>query len=478
MLDAKRIRENPEALRQALVSRNADTTVVDTLIAIDESRRALMQKSEARQATRNRLSGFLPLFQQIIKSPADALDAFVAERVAPFCDGFAQGTDEFEAKRLLLEAAGLQKSGELTADRQAALREAFMSLVKKDDGTEDKTALYALEAEYQNILLSIPNMPHHSVPVGRDESCNAVVRTVGTPRAFAFSPLAHWDLGLDLGIFDWDAAAKVTGSRFTFYRGLGARLERAIYTLMLDVHTEQNGYTEILPPYLVHRRSMVGTGQLPKFEEDAFKIANTDYFLIPTAEVPVTNMHRDDILDAEKLPLKYCAYSACFRAEAGSAGRDTRGIIRQHQFNKVELVQFANPNDSYDVLEKLTANAESILKLLELPYRVVALCTGDLGFASAKTYDLEVWMPSYNRYVEISSCSNFEEFQARRANIRFRSGKDKPQFVHTLNGSGLAVGRTLAAILENFQSEDGSIEIPNALRPYMGGRDRLVRRTT
>jgi seryl-tRNA synthetase len=285
-------------------------------------------------------------------------------------------------------------------------------------------------------------------------------------------------LGLDLGIFDWDAAAKVTGSRFTFYRGLGARLERAIYTLMLDVHTEQNGYTEILPPYLVHRRSMVGTGQLPKFEEDAFKIANTDYFLIPTAEVPVTNMHRDDILDAEKLPLKYCAYSACFRAEAGSAGRDTRGIIRQHQFNKVELVQFANPNDSYDVLEKLTANAESILKLLELPYRVVALCTGDLGFASAKTYDLEVWMPSYNRYVEISSCSNFEEFQARRANIRFRSGKDKPQFVHTLNGSGLAVGRTLAAILENFQSEDGSIEIPNALRPYMGGRDRLVRRTT
>ncbi len=465
MLDARRIRENPQELREALQHRNADTAVVDTLMALDEQRRKLMQQSENKQATRNRLSGFMPVFQQLVK--ASDTDA-VASRIQSFCEGFPVESDEYAARLLLEQAYQAKRNGALDDAAQQMIKDAFMALVKKEDAAEEKAALDEIEQRYQDILLSIPNIPHKSVPIGKDDSENVLQRVWGTPRRFEFEPQAHWDIGLKLGIFDWDAAGKVTGSRFTFYKGLGARLERSIYMFMLDTHTEQSGYTEIFPPYMVHRRSMMGTGQLPKFEEDAFKVAGTDYFLIPTAEVPVTNMHREDILDRDKLPICYCAYSACFRAEAGSAGRDTRGIIRQHQFNKVELVHFADPDNSYEQLEVLTKNAEKILQLLELPYRVVALSTGDMGFSSAKTYDIEVWMPSYNRYVEISSCSNFEDFQARRANIRCRSGKDRPVYVHTLNGSGLAVGRTLAAILENCQNEDGTVTIPKALRPYMG----------
>ncbi len=307
------------------------------------------------------------------------------------------------------------------------------------------------------------------MPEGADDSENLELRRSGEPREFPFEPQAHWDIGRALGILDPDTAAKVTGARFHFLRGAGARLERSVYNFFLNYHTEKNGYSEVFPPYMVNRDSMTGTGQLPKFEEDAFKVTNNDYFLIPTAEVPVTNMHRDEILDGGKLPVKYCAYSACFRAEAGSAGRDTRGLIRQHQFNKVELVKFADPEKSYEELESLTRDAESVLQALGLPYRVVRLCTGDLGFSSAMTYDIEVWMPSYGRYVEISSCSNFEDFQARRANIRFRRTPDaKPEFVHTLNGSGVAVGRTVAAILENYQNEDGTVTVPEVLRPYMG----------
>ena len=295
------------------------------------------------------------------------------------------------------------------------------------------------------------------------------------PTEFDFEPKAHWDLGEDLGILDAATAAKITGTRFTVYKGAGAQLERAVINFYLDTHTNQNGYTEIFPPFMVHRNSMVGTGQLPKFEEDAFKVANTDYFMVPTAEVPVTNMHRDEILEGEKLPLKYCAYTACFRAEAGSAGRDTRGLIRQHQFNKVELVKFTKPEDSYEELEKLVADAESVLKLLQLPYRVVKICIGDLGFTAAMKYDIEVWMPSYNRFVEISSCSNFEDFQARRANIKFKNSiKEKAQLVHTLNGSGVAIGRTVAAILENYQNADGSVTVPEILRPYMGGKEVIL----
>ena len=318
-------------------------------------------------------------------------------------------------------------------------------------------------------MLTIPNIPDASVPDGDTDEDNVEIRKFGEPKNFGFEPKAHWDLGKDLGILDPDTAAKITGTRFTVYKDLGARLERAVINYYLDTHTDKNGYTEVFPPFMVHRNSMVGTGQLPKFEEDAFRVANNDCFLIPTAEVPVTNMYRHDILDGAKLPLSFCAYSACFRAEAGSAGRDTRGLIRQHQFNKVELVKFTTPETSYQELEKLTNDAERVLQGLGLPYRVVRLCSGDLGFSSAKTYDIEVWMPSYNRYVEISSCSNFMDFQARRANIRFRDGaKGKPEYVHTLNGSGLAIGRTTAAILENYQRADGSIEVPEVLRKYMG----------
>ncbi|MBC1273067.1 serine--tRNA ligase [Listeria booriae] len=330
--------------------------------------------------------------------------------------------------------------------------------------------LNEIDEKLRNILLAIPNIPHESTPIGETEDDNVEVRKWGEIRTFDFEPKAHWDLGTDLGILDFENAAKVAGSRFVFYKKLGARLERALINFMMDLHATEHGYDEMLPPYMVDRDSMTGTGQLPKFEEDAFLIEKEDYFLIPTAEVPVTNYHRDQIMSADDLPQKYTAYSACFRSEAGSAGRDTRGLIRQHQFNKVEMVQFVKPEDSYAALEALTDNAEDVLRRLELPYRVLSMCTADLGFTAAKKYDIEVWIPSGDSYREISSCSNFEAFQARRANIRFRREPGaKPEFVHTLNGSGLAIGRTVAAILENYQLEDGSVAIPKVLQGYMGG---------
>jgi seryl-tRNA synthetase len=322
-------------------------------------------------------------------------------------------------------------------------------------------------AKLNDIMTRIPNIPSSTVPIGKDSNDNVEVRRFLTPTVKSFPLKAHWDLGESLKIFNWQESAKITGARFTVYHDLGARLERAIMNFMLDTHTA-NGYTEIFPPFMVNKDSMFGTGQLPKFAEDMFAIAGTNYYLVPTAEVPVTNLFRDDILNVNQLPVCYCAYTACFRGEAGSAGRDTRGLIRQHQFNKVELVKFAYPENSYNELESLTNEAEKILQLLKLPYRVVALCTGDLGFGSAKTYDLEVWMPSYNRYVEISSCSNYEDFQARRANIKFRDENGRLRYVHTLNGSGLAIGRTTAAIVENYQNEDGSITVPEVLRKYIG----------
>lgn len=360
------------------------------------------------------------------------------------------------------EVGRRKKNGE---DAEALILE-MREVGQKIKGFEEQLA--DLEQKMQAVMYEIPNIPHESVPVGKDEEANVQVRSWGTPRVFDFEPLPHYEIGEKLDVLDFARAAKVTGARFTFYKGLGAKLERALISFMLDRHTRK-GYTEILPPYMVHRTSMFGTGQLPKFEEDAFKITGTEYFLIPTAEVPVTNLYRDEILDGEKLPIYHCAYSACFRSEAGSAGRDTRGLIRQHQFNKVELVKFSLPENSYEELEKLTRDAEAILQELELPYRVMALSTGDLGFSSAKTYDLEVWLPSFNTYREISSCSNFEDFQARRANIRFRRGpKEKPEYLHTLNGSGLAIGRTVSAIIENYQEKDGRIRVPKALEPYMG----------
>ncbi|WP_373430016.1 serine--tRNA ligase [Paenibacillus sp. GD4] len=394
---------------------------------------------------------------------------------------------ELDAKRreLLQEVEQLKNRRNVVSQEVAALKKAKenadhlieeMKVVgDRIKGLDDE--IRVLEAELDAIVMSIPNVPHGTVPVGHSEEENVEIRRIGEPTAFAYEPKPHWELAQQLNILDFEAAAKVTGSRFVFYKGLGARLERALMNFMMDLHADQHGYEEMLPPYIVNRDSLTGTGQLPKFEEDVFKLTDTDYFLIPTAEVPVTNYHREDILAAEDLPKYFVAFSACFRSEAGSAGRDTRGLIRQHQFNKIELVKLVAPETSYDELEKLTADAEKVLQLLKLPYRVLNLCTGDIGFSSAKTYDLEVWLPSGNSYREISSCSNFEDFQARRANIRFRrDAKAKPEFVHTLNGSGLALGRTVAAILENYQQEDGSIVIPEVLRPYMGGIDRISRK--
>ena len=418
MLDIKFIKENPELVKERLASRQKDYSAdIDRLLTLDVERRALIADTEQKKAEQNRISKQIPALKKEGKD------------VAPI---FA------EMKKL-------------------------SETVKADE-----VKISAIDSEISTILLSIPNTPNEKVPVGKDDTDNVEMRRWGEPKAFGFEPKAHWDLGKELGILDPDTAAKVTGARFHFYRGMGSRLERAVINYFLDTHTD-HGYTEIFPPYMVNRDSMRGTGQLPKFEEDAFRVANNDFFLIPTAEVPVTNMYRDDILDGAKLPLSFCAYSACFRAEAGSAGRDTRGLIRQHQFNKVELVKFTSPETSYEELEKLTNDAERVLQGLGLPYRVVRLSSGDLGFSSAMTYDIEVYMPSYGRYVEISSCSDFEDYQARRANIRFReTPKDKPRLVHTLNGSGVAVGRTVAAILENYQNEDGSITVPEALRTYMG----------
>lgn len=418
MLDIKIIRENPDKVKAALKTRNADyDEYIDIILEIDEKRRKLSTETDNLKAEQNRVTKQIPI---------------------------------------------MKKNGENTDAVMAEMKE-ISEKIKADNAV-----ISELEAKQKDTLLRIPNIPSDTTPVGKDDSENVEIRKWGEPSAFDFEPLAHWDIGKNLNILDPETAAKVTGARFHFYKGLGARLERAVISYFLNTHTE-NGYTEILPPYMVNRASMTGTGQLPKFEEDAFKLANNDYFLIPTAEVPVTNMHRDEIITGDSLPIKYCAYSACFRAEAGSAGRDQRGLIRQHQFNKVELVKFVEPETSFDELEKLTNDAEKVLQGLGLPYRVVALSTGDIGFSSAKTYDIEVWMPSYNRYVEISSCSNFMDYQARRAGIRYKkTPKDKAQFVHTLNGSGVAVGRTVAAILENYQNADGSVTIPEALVPFMG----------
>lgn len=416
MLDLKFVRNNPEIVKEALKKRNSSLDL-EEFLNHEENRRKLLYEVEVLKAQRNTVSE---------------------------------------------EVGRRKKNGE---DAEALILE-MREVGQKIKGFEEQLA--DLEQNMQAVMYEIPNIPHESVPVGKDEEANVQVRSWGTPRVFDFEPLPHYEIGEKLDILDFARAAKVTGARFTFYKGLGAKLERALISFMLDRHTAK-GYTEILPPYMVHRTSMFGTGQLPKFEEDAFKITGTEYFLIPTAEVPVTNLYRDEILDGEKLPIYHCAYSACFRSEAGSAGRDTRGLIRQHQFNKVELVKFSLPENSYEELEKLTHDAEAILQELELPYRVMALSTGDLGFSSAKTYDLEVWLPSFNTYREISSCSNFEDFQARRANIRFRRGpKEKPEYLHTLNGSGLAIGRTVSALIENYQEKDGRIRVPKALQPYLG----------
>ena len=405
----------------------------------------------------------------------DAIALRLADR------GFTVDTETFRALDTERRAA-ITEAEKLRADRNAQsqeigrlskagadtseLREQVRQMGERMKDLDQKAG--AQEAALQAILASLPNLPHPSVPAGKSADDNVEVRRWGAPPAFSFTPKAHWDLGPELGILDFERAAKITGARFAVYKGLGAKLERALIGFMLDVHTQHHGYTEILPPFIANKDSFYGTGQLPKFEADLFKLENTNYYLIPTAEVPVTNLHRDETLDFEKLPIKYCAYSPCFRSEAGSYGRDVRGIIRQHQFQKVELVKFAPPESSYEELEALTRDAEDILQRLGLAYRTVVLCTADMGASSAKTYDIEVWLPGQNGYKEISSCSNFEAFQARRASIRAKSGSNKPDFVHTLNGSGLAVGRTWLAIIENFQQADGSVVVPEALRPYLG----------
>ncbi|SCG81623.1 seryl-tRNA synthetase [Proteiniborus sp. DW1] len=422
MLDIKRIRLNTEEVKKGLAKRNGEFDI-DKIVELDEKRRQILVKVEEMKARQNQVSKEVPK---------------------------------------------LKKEGK---DATAVLNEMKELSQKIKDYDSD---VKEVEVQLNDLLLRIPNVPNPNVAVGASDEDNIEIRRWGEPRKFDFELKAHWDIGTNLDILDFERASKITGARFTIFKGLGATLERAIINFMLNLHTNEHGYKEISPPFMVNRASMTGTGQLPKFEEDAFKIPDKDFFLVPTAEVPVTNIHRDEILDEVLLPVNYTAYTPCFRQEAGSAGRDTRGLIRNHQFDKVELVKLVKPQTSYDELEKLTNNAEKVLQLLNIPYRVVELCTGDLGFSSAKTYDIEVWMPSYNRYVEISSCSNFEDFQARRANLKYRDKETgKAEYVHTLNGSGLAVGRTLAAILENFQQEDGSVIIPEALRPYMGGIERI-----
>ncbi len=366
------------------------------------------------------------------------------------------------------EIARLKKSGQGAKELIQKMKSVSQRIKSLDSELE------GVNKELQSIMLNIPNIPHESVPVGKDEKDNPVVKRWGEKPEFDFEPLPHWDIGEKLGILDFERAAKITGARFTLYWDFGAKLERALINFMLDLHTKKHGYTEVLPPFITNAQSMLGTGQLPKFKEDLFKLEGWDYYLVPTAEVPVTNIHRSETLDVEELPKYYTAYTPCFRSEAGSYGKDTRGLIRQHQFNKVELVKFTTPETSYDELESLLLDAEEVLQLLGLPYQVVVLCTGDLGFSAAKTYDIEVWLPGQGVHREISSCSNFEDFQARRANIRFKRPKRKSEFVHTLNGSGLAVGRTVVAILENYQQEDGSVIIPEALRPYMDGIDKIT----
>ncbi len=417
MLDIKRIRDDFDKVKEAVERRMQGSYGIENVPVLDSKRRELLGIVEAKKNKQSTVSKQIPA----MKKAGQDVSSIMAE----------MKTLSDEIKELDSEVAEIEKS----------IKEA---------------------------MLNIPNTPNHNVPDGADDSDNVEVRKVGEPRKFDFEEKAHWDIGTDLDILDFERAAKISGARFTVYKGLGARLERAVMNFMLDLHTTENGFTEILAPFMVNRDAMTGTGQLPKFEDDMFHVPAKDFFMIPTAEVPITNLRANEIMSEEELPLYYTGFTPCWRKEAGSAGRDTRGLIRQHQFNKVELVKFVKPETSYDELESLVNAAEKVLQLLEIPYRIVALSAGDLGFSSAKTYDIEVWMPSYNRYVEISSCSNFEDYQARRANIRFRRGKEKPEFVHTLNGSGLAIGRTVAAILENYQNEDGSVTVPKALVPYMG----------
>ncbi len=423
MLDLSFVRDNLELVKQKMGERGLPDVLVD-FETLDRERRRLLTDVEARKARRNKVSD---------------------------------------------EIAALKKQKQDASALIAEMKPLREEIEKLDEQAK------ACDERLREVLRLVPNIPHESVPVGRDSAANQEVRRWGEPRKFEFEPQAHWDLGPALGILNFERATKITGARFAVYSGVGARLERALANFMLDVHTRRHGYTEILPPFIVNSASLFGTGNLPKFEGDLFKLKDTDFYLIPTAEVPVTNLYRDEVLEAENLPVKHCAWTACFRSEAGSYGKDTRGIIRQHQFQKVELVKFALPENSYDELESLTRDAEEILQRLELPYRVVALCTGDMGFSSAKTYDLEVWLPSAREYKEISSCSNFEAFQARRANLRFRRGKaGKTEFLHTLNGSGLAVGRTWVAVIENYQQADGSVIVPTALRPYLDGLEHIT----
>jgi seryl-tRNA synthetase len=422
MLDIKLLRDHLDEVKARMSTRGIPVDW-DQFVSLDRERRDAVANTERLKEKKNRLSG---------------------------------------------EIGKLKKSG---ADASALMREVeeLSEAIRSSEGP-----LADIEARFEQLMLTLPNLPHASVKVGKDERDNREVRRWGEPPKFGFAPKNHWDIGEELGILDFARAAKIAGARFAVYRDAGAKLERALINFMLDLHTGENGYKEMLPPALVNRAALVGTGQLPKFEDDLFHVAPGDYFLIPTAEVPLTNLHRDEMLERDELPIKYVAYTPCFRSEAGSYGKDVRGLIRQHQFNKVEMVKLTEPEDSYNELETMVRNAEDVLKRLELPYRVVELCTGDMGFGAAKTYDLEVWLPGQNTYREISSCSNCEEFQARRANIRYRKEKKgRPLFVHTLNGSGLAVGRTLVAVLENYQQEDGSVIIPNALRDYMGGLDRI-----
>jgi seryl-tRNA synthetase len=422
MLDMKYIRENLDEVDRRLRTRG-DTSYLDGFRELDNKRLALLKEAESLKASRNSVS------------------------------------DEI----------GRTKDKSLVQDKILEMRE----VSQKIKGLDEELGL--VDAQLHSFLLTVPNLPHTTTPIGKSESDNVLVRSWGDPKELPFTAKPHWDLGEDLGILDFERGAKITGARFTLYRGAGARLERALINFMLDLHTDQHGYQEVLPPFMVNRDSMTGTGQLPKFEDDLFKLLDPEFFMIPTAEVPVTNIHRGEILKRSDLPISYAAYTPCFRREAGSYGKDTRGLIRQHQFNKVELVKFVHPSQSDAELEALTGHAEKVLQLLELPYRVMALCSGDIGFSAAKTYDIEVWLPGQSCYREISSCSSFTDFQARRASIRFREDeKAKPEFIHTLNGSGLAVGRTLVAILENYQQSDGSVIIPNALRNYMAGLERIV----
>jgi seryl-tRNA synthetase len=422
MLEIKFVRQNLETVHKALAARGQSANL-DAFKTCDDERRAILQELEAFRHQRNVVSD---------------------------------------------QIAEMKKAGDNADSVVAKMREVSSKIKALDK------ALAGTQETLETILLGMPNIPHPSVPLGKDETDNPVIKTVGDPPVFDFEPKPHWDVGAALGILDFERAAKITGARFPLYFGAGARLERALINFMLDIHTQTHGYTETLPPFIVNRQSMTHTGQLPKFEEDLFKLVGWEYFLIPTAEVPLTNIHRDEVLDEAQLPIYYTAYTPCFRSEAGSYGKDTRGLIRQHQFNKVELVKFSTPQTSYDELELLLDNAETILRKLEIPYQVVELCSGDLGFSAAKTYDIEVWMPAQAVYREISSCSNFENFQARRGNIRFKKkGKKGTELVHTLNGSGLAVGRCVAAILENFQQTDGSVLIPDALLTYMGGLDKI-----